>query len=72
MSTDGFMMKILYYVWLSNNIDATDTASISENMLNAILLAQGQAYDVVYEPNHKYADIFSDLCKTAQTNNTGL
>lgn len=58
--------RTLAYVWLVN-----DKSDIS-NMLNARILIDGYAIDKVYEPNHRYADTFATLCKTANETHTGL
>lgn len=58
--------RTLAYVWLSE-----DTTDLS-NMLNAILLQDGYAYDKVYKPNEKYKGEFEKYRITAQENGTGL
>lgn len=58
--------RTLAYVWLSQ-----DTSDI-ENMLNAILVKDGYAYDKVFKPNDKYATIFEQLRVGAQDSGTGL
>lgn len=58
--------RTLAYVWLSE--DMTDTG----NMLNAILVRDGYAYDKVFRPNVKYADLFEQLRVSAQNNGAGL
>ena len=62
--TDG---NTLAYVWLSSN-----PADPENNMLNAVLVKNGYADDVVYMPNNKYADVFMELRQEAATSNTGL
>ena len=47
--------RTLAYVWLSQD------TTVLYNMLNARLIADGYAYDKVYEPNDKYADVFHTL-----------
>lgn len=64
--------RLLAYVWTSDNINTQSETDITTYMYNAIILTSGQGYDIVYEPNHKYANIFANLCKTAQKNKTGL
>ncbi len=58
--------RTLAYVWMT-----PDTTDVS-NMLNAKILMDGYAIDKVYEPNHKYADVFANLCLEANENHTGL
>lgn len=62
----------LAYVWLSDNIDPTNPNDIAQQMYNGILLSNGQAYDIIYEPNHKYADTFAKICQNAKDAKTGL
>lgn len=62
--TDG---NTLAYVWLSSN-----PSDPENNMLNAVLVKNGYADDVVYMPNNKYADVFMELRQEASTSNTGL
>ena len=57
----------LAYVWFSST--PTDP---SQNMLNAVLVKNGYADDVVYMPNNKYADVFMELRQEASRSNTGL
>ena len=58
--------RTLAYVWLS------DDQSDINNMLNAKILSDGYAIDKVYEPNHKYAEIFAQLCQAANESHIGL
>lgn len=58
--------RTLAYVWLVQ--DTSDT----ENMLNAILVRDGYAYDKVFQPNDKYAVVFEQLRIAAQNTGTGL
>lgn len=58
--------RALAYVWLSD-----DTSDLN-NMLNAILVRDGYAYDKVYEPNDKYCEQFQILREAAQNNAAGL
>lgn len=64
IDTDG---RTLAYVWFSNKPNEPGT-----NMLNAILVKNGYADDVVYLPNNKYSDVFMNERVTAQKNETGL
>lgn len=63
--------RLLAYVWLKNE-KSTGASDISQNMLNAKILSDGYAKDKVYEPNHKYAGVFSELCQKASNDKTGL
>lgn len=58
--------RTLAYVWLVQ--DTSDT----ENMLNAILVRDGYAYDKVFRPNDKYAVVFEQLRIAAQNAGAGL
>ncbi len=58
--------RTLAYVYLS------DEGSLSDSMLNAKILADGYALDKVYEPNHKYADVFHALRTVAESDEKGL
>lgn len=58
--------RTLAYVWL-----VQDTSDI-ENMLNAILVRDGYAYDKVFRPNDKYAVVFEQLRIAAQNAGAGL
>lgn len=58
--------RTLAYVWL-----VQDTSDI-ENMLNAILVRDGYAYDKVFQPNDKYAVVFEQLRIAAQNAGAGL
>lgn len=58
--------RTLAYVWLSQD------TTVLYNMLNARLIADGYAYDKVYEPNDKYADVFHTLRISSQEAGNGL
>lgn len=58
--------RTLAYVWLSQD------TTVLYNMLNARLIADGYAYDKVYEPNDKYADVFHALRISSQEACNGL
>ena len=58
--------RTLAYVWLTN-----DTSDIN-NMLNARILSDGYAVDKVYEPNHRYAEHFAQICQDANDAHAGL
>ncbi len=62
--TDG---NLLAYVWLCST--KTDP---EQNMLNAVLVKNGYADDVVYLPNNKYSDVFMSLREEASQANAGL
>lgn len=57
---------LLAYVWLSE--DTSDP----ENMVNAILIKEGYAFDKVTMPNDKYESLFRQLRIEAQDAGTGL
>lgn len=58
--------RTLAYVWLSQ-----DTSDIG-NMLNAILVRDGYAYDKIFKPNDRYAADFKQLRIDAQNAGAGL
>ena len=58
--------RTLSYVWLSED------TNVLYNMLNARLVADGYAYDKVYAPNDKYADVFHTLRVSSQEASNGL
>ena len=64
--------RMLAYVWLDNNINTLNQSDICDNMLNAILVENGYAYDKVYMPNKEYSDVFAELRETAENSGTGL
>lgn len=64
--------RTLAYVWLNDNINTLSQSDICDNMLNAILVENGYAYDKLYMPNKEYADIFAELRETAENSGTGL
>lgn len=64
--------RMLAYVWLDNNINTLSQSDICDNMLNAILVENGYAYDKAYMPNKEYSDVFAELRETAENSGTGL
>lgn len=64
--------RTLAYVWLSDDVDVSSDQDVRNHMLNAILVADGYAYDKVYEPNHAYADRFRQLRMEAEEQTVGL
>lgn len=53
--------RTLAYVWLTNDINLSNIENISNDMLNAKLVADGYAVAKRYAPNTKYATIFESL-----------
>lgn len=64
--------RTLAYVWLSNDVDPNNEEDVINHMLNAQIIKNGYAEDVVYEPNHKYAHIFARLRHEAENSKIGL
>ena len=64
--------RTLAYVWLSNDVDTTNEEDIRNYMLNSVLVLNGYAEDVVYEPNVKYKDYFATFYEEAKASNQGL
>lgn len=63
--------RTLAYVWFSDP-DSVSEKEVENQMLNAVLVKNGYAYNKVYMPNKKYADLFDGLRKNAQDSNMGL
>ena len=59
--------RTLAYVWLKDEPDSAETY-----MLNACMLKDGYAVDVVYEPNVRYESFFFRLRTEAEYKNVGL
>lgn len=57
--------RVLAYVWLTDDVDVESKEDVEQYMFNAILLEEGQAEVVVYEPNHRYADWFYEIQENA-------
>ena len=53
--------RTLAYVWLTNDINLSNIENISNDMLNAKLVADGYAVAKRYALNTKYATIFESL-----------
>lgn len=70
-ATDQFG-RILAYVWLDEPEDVDSESEIKSKMVNYNILANGYAADKVYEPNHKYAEIFNIARCDAQKQSIGL
>lgn len=67
VNSEDTYSNTLAYVWLSST-----PSDPSQNMLNAVLVKNGYADDVVYMPNNKYADVFMELRQEASSSNAGL
>ena len=63
--------RVLAYVWLNNTI-LQGKLNIESSMLNGIILKDGYAVDVVYEPNSKYASQFAAIRNDAKNAKAGL
>ena len=64
--------RLLAYVWISKDVDLNNEEDIENYMLNAQIVKNGYAEDVVYEPNHKYASVFKKLREEAEKSRIGL
>lgn len=65
--------RLLRYVWTKQ--PATDSPTeqeISDNMLNAMLIANGYGAPSTYPPDVKYADLFNRLSQNARNGYWGL
>ncbi len=63
--------RLLAYLWLAVPEEITDS-EIRLKMFNAILLLEGYADQVIFEPNIKYADYFSVYEAEARESGKGL
>lgn len=64
--------RVLAYVWLDKSSILSGKNNIESSMLNGIILKDGYAMDVVYEPNTKYASKFASIRNDAQNAKAGL
>ena len=64
--------RILAYVWMNEPTDVESADEVKNKMVNYNILANGYAVDKVYEPNHKYAEIFNIARCDAEKQNLGL
>ena len=53
--------RLLRYVWLDEPKDAYSRSEIESKMLNAMLVMDGIAEAVAYEPDTMYEEVFEDL-----------
>lgn len=63
--------RLLRYVWIVEPKEF-DENEIRERMLNAIILLEGYAQGVTYQPDVNYQDYFTEFTQEARENNTGL
>lgn len=63
--------RLLAYLWLSAPAEVNEK-SIREQMFNAIMLTEGYAVQVTFEPNVKYYDYFSAFAAEAKNKKKGL
>lgn len=64
--------RTLAYVWLKDNIDTQNDSDIRNYMLNSVLVENGYAEAVVYEPNEKYSSYFATYENEAKESHKGL
>lgn len=62
----------LCYVWLSNQVDFDNYEDVTNYMVNAIVISDGYATTMFYEPNTRYKDYFELCCNAARENGCGL
>lgn len=60
--------RLLAYVWLEDEVSLDSRKDVEQYMFNAILLEEGYAETVVYEPNHRYAEWFYEIEEQAAKN----
>lgn len=58
--------RLLAYVWLEDEVSIDSREDVEQYMFNAILLKEGYAETVVYEPNHRYAEWFFEIEEEAE------
>lgn len=59
--------RLLAYVWLEDQVSVDSKEDVERYMFNAILLKEGYAETVVYEPNHRYAEWFYEIEEEAKS-----
>lgn len=59
--------RLLAYVWLEDQVSVDSKEDVEQYMFNAILLKEGYAETVVYEPNHRYAEWFYEIEEEAKS-----
>lgn len=65
--------RLLRYVWISKpSNDNPSNSEIRKNMYNAILVENGYAHSVTYQPDSRYSKLFSELQSIARKNKLGL
>lgn len=62
----------LCYVWISNNVDFDNYEDVSNYMVNAIIISEGYASIMFYEPNTRYKEYFELCFNGARENGYGL
>ncbi|MBN2849736.1 MAG: thermonuclease family protein [Erysipelotrichaceae bacterium] len=63
--------RLLRYVWIIEPKEF-DEKEIREGMLNAIILLEGYAQGMTYQPDVNYQDYFTEFTQEARENNKGL
>lgn len=69
--TDAYN-RLLRYVWLEKPTDKNSKEEIQGKMVNAMVIATGNAVAKDYPPDTFYSEIFSNLQKEAEKNKAGL
>ena len=64
--------RTLAYVWISKDANLQSEDDIKAYMVNSILIQNGMAECKIYEPNHKYQEVFEKQEKAAMEQNIGL
>lgn len=59
--------RLLAYVWLEDKVSLDSKQDVEQYMFNAILLKEGYAETIVYEPNHRYAEWFYEIEEAAKS-----
>ena len=64
--------RLLRYIWTEIPTDKDNEDEISTKMLNAIILINGYAKAIAFEPDTRYSDLFEKLQTQAEQEKSGL
>ncbi len=72
VSDDDSYNRLLRYIWTEIPTDKDNEDEISTKMLNAIILINGYAKAIAFEPDTRYSDLFDKLQTQAEQEKSGL
>ena len=72
VSDDDSYNRLLRYIWTEIPADKDNEDEVSTKMLNAIILINGYAKAIAYEPDTRYSDLFEKLQTQAEQEKSGL